>query len=148
MRKITRRTFMAETATIAAGKSALAAKSIANPPQTAAATESMARRRETLKVLLKILPRRRVELTGRINAYDKSWEDWLQRTGELPPDLTPCRPQPFLVDPLEGVRTAGAMGVKRQQIRAQFERWVFGKNAARAGQPSRCDHRERRPTAS
>jgi pimeloyl-ACP methyl ester carboxylesterase len=127
MRKITRRTFMAETATIAAGKSALAAKSIANPPQTAAATESMARRRETLEVLLKILPRRRVELTGRINAYDRSWEDWLQRTGELPPDFDAMPSAAFLVDPLEGVRSREQWRVKRQQIRSQFERWVFGR---------------------
>lgn len=129
MRKITRRTFIAETATIAAGRSALAAKAIANPPQTAAAMEmdSTAKRREALEVLLKILPRRRVELTGRINAYDKSWEDWLQRTGELPPDFDAMPSEPFLVDPLEGVRSREQWHAKRQQIRAQFEQWVFGK---------------------
>ena len=49
--------------------------------------DALDKRRETLEVLLKILPRRHVEITGRINAYDKSWEDWLKRTGELPPDF-------------------------------------------------------------
>ena len=64
---------------------------------------------------------------GRINAYDKSWEDWLKRTGELPPDFDAMPSTPFLVDPLEGVQTPEQWKQKRQQIRAQFEQWVFGK---------------------
>jgi hypothetical protein len=34
---------------------------------------------------------------------------------------------PFLVDPLEGVGTSQQWKQKRQQIRAAFEQWVFGK---------------------
>ncbi len=87
MEKITRRDFITQTATLAAGASALATDVHAHPQPTTAAVDALDKRRETLEVLLKILPRRPVEISGRINAYDKSWEDWLKRTGELPPDF-------------------------------------------------------------
>jgi dienelactone hydrolase len=127
MGKITRRDFIAQTATLAAGASALAPDIHTYPEPTTAAVSTGDKRRETLEVLLKILPRRPVEITGRINAFDKSWEDWLQRTGELPPDFEAMPSAPFLVDPLEGVQTAEQWKLKRRQVRAQFERWVFGK---------------------
>ena len=124
MEKITRRDFIAQAATLAAGSSALAAD--ARPEPILVDADAMAKRRETLDALLKILPHRDVEITGRINAYDKSWEDWLKRTGELPPDFDAMPSTPFLTDPLEGVQTLGQWQQKRQQIRAQFEKWVFG----------------------
>ncbi len=62
-----------------------------------------------------------------MNAYDKSWENWLKRTGELPPDFDALPSTPFLVDPLEGVQTPEQWKQKRRQIRAQYEQWVFGK---------------------
>jgi len=127
MGKITRRAFIAQTATMAGVASALATDVHAHPQPTTAAMDTMDKRRETLEVLLKILPRRRAELNGRINAYDKSWEDWLERTGELPPDFDAMPSTPFLVDPLEGVQTPEQWKQKRQQIRAQFEQWIFGK---------------------
>lgn len=127
MEKITRRAFIAQTATLAAGASALATDVHAHPQSTTAAVDALDKRRETLEVLRKILPLHQAELSGRINAYDKSWEDWLQRTGELPPDFDAMPSTPFLVDPLEGVQTSEHWKQKRQQIRAQFERWVFGK---------------------
>ena len=128
MGKITRRAFIAQTATMAAGASALATEGRAQPQPATAAVDTMAKRRETLESLLKILPRHRMDFNdGRINAYDKSWEDWLKRTGELPPDFDAMPSTPFLVDPLEGVQTLEQWNQKRQQIRAQFEQWVFGK---------------------
>ncbi|MGO8789481.1 MAG: alpha/beta fold hydrolase [Terriglobia bacterium] len=127
MEKITRRSFITQTATLAAGASALATDVPAVPQPTTAAVDALDKRRETLEVLLKILPRRPVEITGRINAYDKSWEDWLKRTGELPPDFDGMPSLPLLNDPLEGVQTPEGWMQKRQQIRAQFEQWVFGK---------------------
>lgn len=125
MGKITRRDFIARTATLAAGASALTADANAEP--TPAAVAAMTKRRETLDLLLKILPRRQVEISGRINAYDKSWEDWLKRTGELPPDFDEMPSAPFLADLLEGVQTREQWMQKRQEIRAQFQQWVFGK---------------------
>jgi hypothetical protein len=74
MEKITRRAFISQTATLAAGGSALATDVPVPPQPTTAAVDATDKRRETLEVLLKILPRRQVELSGRINAYDKSWE--------------------------------------------------------------------------
>jgi pimeloyl-ACP methyl ester carboxylesterase len=127
MKKITRRDFIAQTATLAAGASTLATDAHAHPQPATAAVDATDKRREALDVLLKILPRRQVEITGRMNAHDKSWEDWLKRTGELPPDFDAMPSTPFLVDPLEGVQTRGQWKQKRQEIRAQFEQWVFGK---------------------
>jgi pimeloyl-ACP methyl ester carboxylesterase len=126
MERITRREFIAQTVTLAASASPFAPGVHAHSQATTAA-DTMAKRRETLEVLLKILPRRRAELNGRMNAYDKSWEDWLKRTGELPPDFDALPSLPFLVDPLEGVSTPEQWKQKRRQIRAQFEQWVFGK---------------------
>jgi hypothetical protein len=129
MPAITRRALIAQTATMAAGVSALASSAPSQPNAAASATvDVMAKRRETLEELLKILPRRRTEFNGgRINAYDKSWEDWLKRTGELPPDFDAQPSKPFLVDPLEDVRTLEQWEQKRRKIRALYEQWVFGK---------------------
>jgi hypothetical protein len=39
------------------------------------------RRKQYLETLQKILPHTTsTELTGRISAFDKSWEDWVKRT--------------------------------------------------------------------
>jgi len=127
MSGITRREFIAQTATVAAGARALTA-GVHDPIQApGAAADVRDKRRETLEELLSILPHRRTEITGRINAIDQSWEDWLKRTGELPPDFDAMPSQPFLADPLEGVRTPEQWQHKRRQIRAQFEQWVFGR---------------------
>src|SRR5690625_5818897 len=37
----------------------------------------------------------------RMNAFgDRTWRDWLERTGELPPNFEKMPSQPFLPDPL------------------------------------------------
>jgi len=66
-------------------------------------------------------------ITGRVTAQDRNWEEWQKRTGELPPDFARMRSQPFLPDPLEGVKTREDWSKRRAWIRAQFEQWVFGK---------------------
>src|SRR5208283_5412867 len=114
MEKITRRAFITQTATLAAGASSLATDVQTHPQPTTSAVYATDKRRETLDVLLKILPRRQVELSGRINAYDKSWEDWLKRTGELPPDFDAMPSTPFLVDLLEDVQTPEQWKQQRQ----------------------------------
>jgi dienelactone hydrolase len=45
----------------------------------------------------------------------------------LPPDFESMPSQPFLPDPLEGVKTKEDWAKRRAWIRAQHERWVFGK---------------------
>ena len=42
----------------------------------------------------------RTPANGRINAHDRTWEDWLKRTGELPPDFDAMPSIPELPDPL------------------------------------------------
>ncbi len=88
---------------------------------------AMARRRESLDILLKVLPRSSTKITGRINALDKSWEDWVKRTGELPPDFEAMPSVPNLPDPLEGVSSPEQWAQRRKLIRAQFEQWIVGR---------------------
>jgi dienelactone hydrolase len=94
------------------------------------------RRKRYLETLQEILPRTTAnELTGRMNGGDKNWEDWVTRTGELPPDFESMPSNNFLPDPL--VRMEGASGTpittleqwgrERQRLRSEFEHWVYGK---------------------
>src|SRR4030095_2915609 len=92
------------------------------------------KRRETLDELLKMLHPSRTPAVGRINAFDKTWEDWLKRTGELPPDFDSMPSIPGLPDPLllhEGgrdvrVTTQEQWTRQRAWLRGQVEQWIFG----------------------
>lgn len=84
-------------------------------------------RQEYLNQILTILPHTSSRITGRISTFDKDWESWQKRTGELPPDFDALLSQPFLPDPLDGVKTPGDWSRRRAWIRSQFEQWVFGK---------------------
>jgi dienelactone hydrolase len=64
---------------------------------------------------------------GRINAFDTTWEAWQKRTGELPPDFASMRSQPFLPDPLEGVKTREQWSARRAELKQQVERWITGR---------------------
>ncbi len=96
---------------------------------------SLERRRQALEIILKVLPPSNPRITGRISPHDKTWEDWVRRTGELPPDFDRMPSIPALPDPLvlvEGgraipVTTPAQWARRRAWIRAQFERWVYGK---------------------
>ena len=74
-----------------------------------------------MKVLAPTKPPR-----GRINAVDQTWEAWQQRTGELPPDFAAMRSQPFLPDPLEGVRTREEWAARREALKQQVQHWITG----------------------
>lgn len=101
----------------------------------AAEQESIERRKHALEVLLKNLIPSRTNFSGRINAVDKSWEDWVRRTGELPPDFDAMPSYPELPDPLvireQGrnipVKTPADWARQKQLLRAQIEHWVFGR---------------------
>lgn len=98
---------------------------------TALATAA-AQPRQDLEVLLRLLPPSNTKITGRINAQDKSWEEWQRRTGELPPDFTKLPNRPFLPDPFvdvstqKPIRTRAEWSAQRDHIRALYEQWVFG----------------------
>ena len=82
-------------------------------------------RKKELADLQSILPPTGTHITGRITAQDKSWEDWVRRTGELPPDFDSMPSVPELPEPRWTSREAWPE--ERQRIRALFEQWVFGK---------------------
>src|ERR1039458_9591926 len=122
---ISRRAFFSQTATLAATGSALRLKGSMHPTSKPASITELERRREYLEVLLRILPPCWKDFTGRINAYDKTLEGWVQRTGELPPDFeampsVSVLPEPNLASPEGWLH-------ERRRIRVLFEQWVYGK---------------------
>lgn len=72
--------------------------------------------------------------TRRVTLQDSTWTDWLQRTGELPPDFSGMPSDPFLPDPLSWggggetrpVRTPEDWEKKREWIKAQYLHWISG----------------------
>jgi dienelactone hydrolase len=99
------------------------------------ADDSLARRRADLAFLLERLSPSRAPEEGRMNAHDKTWEDWVKRTGELPPDFAAMPSQAALPDPLVlnqagtavPITTMAQWAQQRKWMRAQFEHWVFGR---------------------
>ncbi|MBN2183506.1 MAG: hypothetical protein JW715_16470 [Sedimentisphaerales bacterium] len=96
--------------------------------------EVIARRKKYLEILQKLLPPTDSEYRGRINVHDKSWEDWLIRTGELPPDFESMPSIPHLPDPLvmlddhrTPIVSVNQWRRQRELIKQQFEKWIFGK---------------------
>ena len=130
---MTRRALFTGAAT-SLGVSVLASAPVAAAQSAAAPAGSDARRRADLEFFLKVFPPSRPPASGRMNAHDKVWEDWVKRTGELPPDFASMPSIPGLPDPLvlrEGgrevpVTNAVLWNRQKQWIRAQFEQWVFG----------------------
>jgi hypothetical protein len=120
---ITRRRFVTQTARMAVGVSTLGDEGLARLLVTTTPLTGEDKRRHDLGVLLKLLPPTETNITGRINAYDRSWEDWVKRTGELPPDFDAMPSNPLLPDLLAGAQWKS----HRQQIRAQYEQWIYGK---------------------
>ena len=98
-------------------------------------TAAELRRRKNLETFLKVFPPSSSPKSGRINAHDKNWEDWLRRTGELPPDFEMMESIPGLPDPLLLIENGGKTRVttevlwnrQRAWIRSQMEQWVFGR---------------------
>lgn len=88
---------------------------------------SLARRRQALDDTLRILPKSSTRITGRINATDKSWEDWQRRTGELPPDFEAMPSIPLLPDSLADVKTASDWQARKRLIREQYQQWIIGR---------------------
>jgi len=101
---------------------------------TLQAQSGIDKRQQTLDELLKMLHPSRTPADGRINAFDKTWEDWLKRTGELPPDFDSMPSIPDLPDPLVlhdtgrdiPVTTSEQWSRQRAWLRNQIEHWIFG----------------------
>ncbi len=80
----------------------------------------------TLNELLRLLRPSSVPPDGRLNPLDKTWEDWVHRTGELPPDFDKLPSIPGLPDALEGVKTPAQWPARRQQLRKDVQHYIYG----------------------
>lgn len=96
-----------------------------------AAAAAQTKQKETLDQFLRVLQPSRTPADGRINAHDKTWEEWLRRTGELPPDFDTLPSIPGLPDPLLGpkgpVKNAAEWNSQKQRLREQVQHWMFGR---------------------
>jgi dienelactone hydrolase len=94
----------------------------------------------SLDLILKVLPpdqlneNRPFDDRGRVSFLDRTFSDWLERTGELPPDFEQMPSLPFLPDPLiidEGsqnipVRTMAQWQAKREWMKQQLQHYITG----------------------
>jgi hypothetical protein len=97
--------------------------------------QSTERRNQYLKDILEInIPQRLQQTTRRVTVQDSTWTDWLNRTGELPPDFSVMASVPFLPDPLvltkkgkdHPVRSKEDWREKRNWIKSQYMHWISG----------------------
>lgn len=100
--------------------------------KTIAITDSV-KQTKYLEKLLSWLPPDRVS-NGRVSFLDETFSDWLERTGELPPDFDLMPSIPFLPDPLiidEGgknipVKTRKQWAKKREWMKKNLEYYITG----------------------
>ena len=86
-----------------------------------------------LEELLGFLPPVRTD-RGMVTRFDRTWRDWQERTGELPPDFAGMASLPFLPDPLvldQGgrnipVTTRSQWQQKRAWIKKEIKHWLTG----------------------
>src|SRR5690606_8638590 len=70
--------------------------------------------------------------TRRVSLQDSTWEDWLTRTGELPPDFQTMPSVPMLPDPLfsredgKAITTKAEWRQQREWIKTQYQQWISG----------------------
>lgn len=91
------------------------------------------KRIQNLKKILEVLPPDRVS-NGRVSYLDETFNDWLERTGELPPDFDKMPSIPFLPNPLvidEGgknipVKTTEQWKQKREWMKNQLQYYITG----------------------
>ncbi len=100
--------------------------------------EAQARRKQYLQEILELYSPTWSDIArtgGRVSAVDKSWEDRVRRTGELPPDFASMPANAKLPDPLTTIEhdrnvkvtTLAQWEKQRKWIRAQAEYWIYGK---------------------
>ncbi len=102
------------------------------------ADSELERRREYLALLQRVLrpsapPGEGRE--GRINGSADSWEEWVEQSGELPPDFSQMPSQPLLPDPLQDltglkggpIETLQDWDRQKAWIREEYQKWVIGR---------------------
>lgn len=70
-------------------------------------------------------------ISRRLNQKDSTWMDWLNRTGELPPDFSKMKSSIFLPEPLTDhsgnqIKTPAQWEARRNWIKEQFQYWISG----------------------
>ncbi|WP_257668345.1 alpha/beta fold hydrolase [Parapedobacter tibetensis] len=99
------------------------------------AQTALERQKEYLNDILQInIKQRFKENTRRVTFQDSTWEDWLLRTGELPPDFAQMPSIPMLPAPLTIIRdgkehpitTLGEWEKKREWIKKEYQHWIAG----------------------
>jgi cephalosporin-C deacetylase-like acetyl esterase len=99
------------------------------------AQDGLERQQQYLKDILDInLPQRFKENTRRVNLKDSTWQEWLTRTKELPPDFSKMRSSPMLPDPLiqykngkeVEIKTKEEWEEKRKWIKKEYQHWISG----------------------
>jgi pimeloyl-ACP methyl ester carboxylesterase len=93
--------------------------------------DSQKRREAYRDELLRVLRPSKTPPDGRMNAHDKTWEDWVRRTGELPPDFASMPSVPGLPDPLltpdgRKVENKAQWEAQKKYLRAGVSRWLYG----------------------
>jgi dienelactone hydrolase len=97
------------------------------------ASSDIIERNSELSWMLSVLPPDRTNY-GRVSFLDKTFNDWLRRTGELPPDFDEMPSIPFLPNPLiidEGgsnkpVKSMNQWNSKKEWMREQLARYITG----------------------
>ena len=79
-----------------------------------------------LAELQRLIKPSKVPADGRLSPQDRTWEDWLKRTGELPPDFDKMPSIPGLPDALEGVKTPAQWAARKAELRRQVSHWMYG----------------------
>jgi dienelactone hydrolase len=104
------------------------------------ASEDTIKREANLDLILKVLPADKLnegspfDDRGRVSFLDRTFPDWLNRTGELPPDFEQIPSIPFLPNPLlidEGgknipVKTKAQWEEKKEWMREQLQHYISG----------------------
>lgn len=91
------------------------------------------KRKAELNWILSVLPADATQ-RGRVSYLDETFKDWLNRTGELPPDFDKMPSIPFLPDPLvmdEGknnmpITTPAQWKVQREWMKEQLSYYITG----------------------
>ncbi len=131
---ITRREFITQAAATSVVTS-MGAEKLVSAQAGGETVSADSRRRAYLASFLKMFPPTSKPQSGRLSAQDHTWEDWIKRTGELPPDFAAMPSLPGLPDPLlftengrqVPVSNASLWNRQKEWIRSQMEQWYFGK---------------------
>ncbi|WP_294080783.1 alpha/beta fold hydrolase [Proteiniphilum sp. UBA5384] len=83
------------------------------------------KRKAELDWIVSVLPPDATQ-RGRVSYLDETFKDWLNRTGELPPDFDQMPSIPFLPDPLASIGTPEQWKKQREWMKEQLTYYITG----------------------